>query len=324
MRELRRICFVLVLVVVGLGAATAPTYAAATVTVSGVVLGTDGQPAAGATIELIQDPDVDGCPEHSHGQHPVVLATTDADGRFSLTCTAGFLWVRAVLPSGEYAGSRTFREGVHDDVVFRVYATRGSISGTVYDQYGVPAPHAEMMFIWDEPGSGAYEYFNADADGRYRVGGLYPGAAYMVTAWIDGQAPDFYFSATEGEITHDFVARRDGPPPVGQSPDGAITTASGDDGRLKVGGWARDDVGVAQVLVAIRDRSTGKWLRLNGTWGAYQAHPTTMTKPGQPRTGWWLAKRLAPRRYGVSLVVKDGSGNRNPAPRPWRLITVRR
>lgn len=320
MRELRRICFVLVLVVVGLGAGTAPTYADATVTVSGVVLGTDGQPAAGATIELIKDPDADGCPEVDHGQHPVVLATTDADGRFSFTCTAGFIWVNARLATGEYSVRRTFASGVHDDVVFRVYATKGSIEGTVYDQYGVPAPDAHMLFIWDQPGAGAYDYFDADANGRYRVDRLNPGVGYVIVAWIDDEEVQHHFTAIEGAITHDFVIRRDEPD---LPPGGAFTGASGS-GRLKVNGWAHDDIAVTKVAVAIRNRATGRWLRLNGSWGAYQRHPVELTAPGARRTGWWLQKRLRPGRYGVSLVVRDGAGHRNPAPRPWRSVTVRR
>ena len=316
----RRLCLVAVLMVIGLGAAAAPTYAVDTVTVSGVVLGHDGQPVQGATIELVLDPDTDGCPEADQSQYPVVLATTGADGRFSFTCTAQFPWVEAKLPSGEFAGWRTFEPGVYDDVVFRAYATRGSISGTVYDGRGAPAAGAEMTFVWDVPGAGAYEYFNADASGQYRVDDLYPGVRYTVYVQLGGWGDEYVFFATEGDLTQDFRAP---PDPVNKPPGGAITTTSGQ-GRLKVSGWAYDDIAVAKVTVAIRNRDTGRWLRLNGSWGRYQRHVVRMTKPGEPRTGWWLTKRVRPGRYGVSLVVVDDSGNRNDGPRPWRTIRVRR
>ncbi|WP_322936339.1 carboxypeptidase-like regulatory domain-containing protein [Nocardioides bizhenqiangii] len=317
----QRLCLAVVLVVVGLGATASPTYAVDTVTVSGVVLGHDGQPVQGATIEVVPDPDTDDCPEADHSQSPAVLATTDAAGRYSFTCTAGFPWVTAILPSGEFAGWRTFQPGVYDDVVFRAYATRGSISGTVYDGHGAPAAGAEMMFVWDVPGAGAYDYFTADDAGRYRIDRLYPGVRYTVYVNVGDWGEEYVFTATEGDLTHDFVAPP--APPVDEVPGGAITGVSGDR-RLKVSGWAYDDTAVAKVKVAIRNRATGRWLRLNGSWGRYQRHVVRMTKPGEPRTGWWLTRRLPPGSYGISLVVVDDSGNRNVGPRPWRSIRVRR
>ena len=319
-----RICLAVVLVVVGLGAAAAPTYAVDTVTVSGVVLGHDGQPVQGATIAVVPDADTDDCPE-ADDTYPFALATTDAAGRYSFTCTARFPWVVATLPSGEFAGWRTFQPGVYDDVVFRAYAGRGSVQGTVYDQYGVPATDAEIMFIWDVPGAGAYDYRRVDAAAGYRVDDLFPGTRYTVVAFLDGvgMVGEFVFTATEGVINHDLLVQR--PAPVDQvPPGGAITTTRGTHHRLKVTGWAYDESAVAKVKVAIRNRATGRWLRLNGTWGRYQRHAASMTKPGEPRTGWWLTKRLGPGRYGVSLVVVDSSGNRNAGPRPWRTIRVRR
>jgi hypothetical protein len=285
-----------------------------------VVLGHDGEPVKGATIELIGNPDTDYCPEVGPEEFPV-LATTDADGRFSFTCTARFPWVEARLPSGEFAGWRTFHPGVYDDVVFRAYATRGSISGTVYDDHGNPDAGADMMFIWDIPGAAAYDYFDADANGHYRVDGLFPGSYYTIYVLNDWQE-SYSFTATEGDLTHDFVPAAT---PVDRaSPDGAFTGRSGRHHRLKVSGWAHDDVAVAKVMVAIRNQRTGRWLRLNGSWGRYQLRPARMTAPGADRTGWWLKKWLRVGRYGVSVVVVDEAGHHNPAPRPWRVVRVRR
>lgn len=321
MRGFRRLCLAVVLVVVGLGSATGPAYGADRVTVSGVVLGHDGRPVKGATIELVLDPDTDDCPEADDDRFPPVLATTDRDGRYSFTCTASFLWAEARLPSGEFAGWRTFRTGVHPDVVFRAYATRGSIAGTVFDQRGKPAPGAEMTFIGDQPGAGAYHYFNTDASGRYRVDDLYPGVQYTLIAEVGAEQERHVFTATEGALVHDFLASAH--QPAGRPPGGAITSISGK-GRLKVSGWAYDDGAVIKVKVAIRNRATGRWLRHNGRWGAYQRHRASVTRPGETRTGWWFSKRLRPGKYGVSLVVVDRSGRRNEAPRPWGRITVRR
>jgi hypothetical protein len=328
MAVVRRMLVAWVAAALGASAVPAATYAtgaaADTVTVRGVVLGHDGEPVQGATIELVESADVDGCPELDHGQFPVVLATTGADGGFSLTCTASFLWIQAKLPSGEFAGWKTFGTGVND-VTFRAYAKRGSIEGTVYDQYGAPATDAEIMFVWDLPGAGAYDYRRVDAAAHYRVDDLYPGVRYTVVAFLDGAAMvgEYVFTATEATITHDLLVHR----PVTadrERPRGAFTGRSGRHHRLKASGWAHDDVAVAKVMVAIRNQRTGKWLRLNGSWGRYQLRPARMTAPGADRTGWWVKKWLRVGRYGVSVVVVDEAGHHNPAPRPWRVVRVRR
>lgn len=309
-----------------LGVAAGPAQAAGTVSVSGVVIGPDGQPAEGATIELIPDADVDSCPDIPEvlGHYGYVLATTDEQGRFSFTCTADLIWVVARLSTGETARSQLFASGPPvEDYEFRVYATKGSITGTIYDTDGAPVPHADYTFIWDSPGAGAYDYRKADADGRYRVTGLDPGVTYTIVGPEESDNEDYTFVATEGELVHD-IGSPGSVSPDEVAPRGAFTKAYGTGGRLKLGGWARDNAGVANVLVAIRDRATGKWLRLDGSWGAFQRHRTTVTKPGAARTGWWFNRRLPDGSYGVSLVVKDTSGNSNPTPRPWGKVEVTR
>ena len=55
-------------------------------------------------------------------------------------------------------------------------------------------------------------------------------------------------------------------------------------------GTATDDVGIAAVHLAIRDRATSQWLRLDGTWGAQQWWATTLTRPRATWTRWSVSR----------------------------------
>ncbi len=108
-----------------------------------------------------------------------------------------------------------------------------------------------------------------------------------------------------------------------ESPSGDFTWSRGD-GKLVVGGYAKDDRGVARVKVAVRNIKTGRWLHRNGSWGRFELQLAETTDPGARRTDWRFKWRLRPGKYGVSLVVVDTAGQRNPVPRPWRVVTVLR
>ena len=55
---------------------------------------------------------------------------------------------------------------------------------------------------------------------------------------------------------------------------------------ITLSGNATDDRAVATVDVAIRNTATTLWLRLDGTWGAFQWLPASVTSPGATSTGW--------------------------------------
>lgn len=106
------------------------------------------------------------------------------------------------------------------------------------------------------------------------------------------------------------------------APSGAFTKAIGEGGVLSLEGTATDDVGVRSVAVAIRNPATGLWLHRDGTWGALQKLYTSVAEPGAPSTTWSRRRVISSGTYGVALIVADTSGNKNPAPRPWRTVTV--
>ncbi|WP_372728605.1 putative glycoside hydrolase [Nocardioides sp.] len=107
------------------------------------------------------------------------------------------------------------------------------------------------------------------------------------------------------------------------APTGSFTSTKGARTRLRLVGGARDDRAVATVRVAIRNERTKKWRQADGTWGDYQLLRTRVGSAGEQRTRWAKVLRLARGRYGVSLVVDDGAGNRNLDPRPWTVVRVR-
>jgi surface protein len=106
------------------------------------------------------------------------------------------------------------------------------------------------------------------------------------------------------------------------SPSGVFVLASSSGGALQVSGAAYDNRGVRRVALAVRDRATGSWLRRDGTSGAYQLLDVFVEHPGTTSTIWSFLREIGPGSYGLSLVVVDTSGNRNPTPRPWRVVRV--
>ncbi|GAA0398538.1 hypothetical protein Acor_34220 [Acrocarpospora corrugata] len=98
-------------------------------------------------------------------------------------------------------------------------------------------------------------------------------------------------------------------------------------GPVKWEGVADDARGVAAVAAAVLDRGTGKWLRTDGNWGAYQRRLVTLTGPrddgrasvanGQQlftRTGWSFAwTPPGPGSYQAEFTAVDAAGLEDPA-----------
>jgi len=106
------------------------------------------------------------------------------------------------------------------------------------------------------------------------------------------------------------------------APTGWFTSVSGD-GGLAVAGKASDDVAVRRVLLAVKRISDGRWLQRDGSWGTtYQRVGARLADPGAASTRWVFRRSIAAGRYRVTLVVRDSAGKLNPAPRPYRRVTV--
>lgn len=110
-------------------------------------------------------------------------------------------------------------------------------------------------------------------------------------------------------------------------PDGTVivpvnrqTTTAGTPFQMR--GTATDDVGVATVLIAIRDTTTGLWWRANGTWGGWDQHAATLSAPGAATTEWTFSwTPPAAGSYGILVRTDDLAGNTDPA-KPWVTFTA--
>lgn len=88
------------------------------------------------------------------------------------------------------------------------------------------------------------------------------------------------------------------------------------DGLVLFEGFAGDTSGVARVLCAVQDRSTGLWLRRDRTWGAYERLRADLVTPGATRTKWRFGRRLPLGSYTLNVIGVDVPGNFTPPPRP--------
>ena len=90
----------------------------------------------------------------------------------------------------------------------------------------------------------------------------------------------------------------------------------------QIGDWNVAHVKDMALAVAVRTTETGEWLRRDGTFGAYQKIETALSSPGAHLTDWSFQRPVPAGKYGVTLIVIDRYFNRNPEPRPWRLVEV--
>ena len=89
-----------------------------------------------------------------------------------------------------------------------------------------------------------------------------------------------------------------------------------------VEGFAADPSGVARVLCAIQDRSTGLWLRRDRSWGAYERLLADLVAPGATSTKWHFGRRLPTGSYTIKAIGVDLPGNVTPSPRPSQVFDV--
>ena len=277
-------------------------------TLTGTVLDATGQPFDFAEVLLTDD-----CGDEFCGAYYEV----DATGHYE---------IGDLVPGQDYcarfynrADEHTFcftatsEVSVHDVTLARPAAT-AIVHGIVTDDTGAPVVGARVWF------SGTYDA-ETDADGRYEIS-LPPGT-HDVEVWLPLDPLPTVEAGTVtvapgGIETYDIRL-----PAENQLPQGSITWARGD-GRLVVGGRAADDSAVLKIRIAVLDRTTGKWLRPKGRWGAYAMLPAHVARPKAASTTWRFSRSLARGDYGVSLIVVDDQRSRNPAPRPWRPVRVKR
>ncbi|MCB0991986.1 MAG: discoidin domain-containing protein, partial [Acidimicrobiales bacterium] len=109
---------------------------------------------------------------------------------------------------------------------------------------------------------------------------------------------------------------------TGTGPDDTVAPsvvfATPADGAVEPGpdvelvGSIGDDVAVGQVLVGIRDRNTGDWLRSDGSFGAWHQFEASVLAPGSSQSDWSLTVQLPPGSYSAFVNGSDQAGNSSP------------
>lgn len=155
---------------------------------------------------------------------------------------------------------------------------------------------ADGSELWSEPSGAPFVFSSAAISG---------GAAYI------GAPNGFLFAFGIGGGT-------------GAKPDTTVAIpANGSSlpnpsGALQTSGAATDDTGVQEVLVAVHDKSAGRWWDASTQlWSSvYQENPAALTDPGAPSTGWTLGFPVpaAGGNMTVEADAVDADGQRDPVP----------
>ncbi len=105
----------------------------------------------------------------------------------------------------------------------------------------------------------------------------------------------------------------EGAPPDTQAPSSVIDQPVADSiipSPVSISGTATDNVGVTQVIVEVRNRDTGQWLRSDGTLGSWMELSATLGTPGGASTTWQYDTPVMPDgRYRVYVRAVDAAGN---------------
>jgi outer membrane protein assembly factor BamB len=87
-------------------------------------------------------------------------------------------------------------------------------------------------------------------------------------------------------------------------------------GSVAFSGTASDDVGVSQVLLAVKDRNTGRWWSPStSSWGStFTQFAATLGSPGAPSTSWARSMPVPASGglYTVQAEAVDGDGQHDP------------
>ena len=123
------------------------------------------------------------------------------------------------------------------------------------------------------------------------------------------------------QITVEVSAVADTTPPNATASVPAVNGEVLTEAQPTLEGSATDNVGVGQVLVAIRNNATNQWW--NGTgWGGWTTHQATLTNPGGTSTDWSYAfNGPGDGQYALWVRADDTSGNQDPT-KVWRPFSI--
>jgi sugar lactone lactonase YvrE len=206
------------------------------------------------------------------------------------------------------------------------FAVTRTLSAALSEPAGVAADAAGNVFVADS-GNSRVVVFGADGSVRAVLDG--PGEFDQP----EGLSVDSSGRLLVADTYHDRIRRYSalgpGPDPVPDTaaPDSNITAPKPNSVVPRVPvvatGTATDNVAVARVRVAVKNRKTGLWWHTGGTWGSYVAYDAALAQPGSPSTTWtyrWTPPAAG--QYTFMAEATDAAGNREAAPKPSVPFTV--
>jgi DNA-binding beta-propeller fold protein YncE len=139
---------------------------------------------------------------------------------------------------------------------------------------------------------------------------------------------EIYVADTYNDRVQVFAAYAGGGAPDTTPPDATLSVPTQDQAfssvPVQMNGNATDNVGVASVKIAVKDRTTGLWYRANGTWGSFQQQLSVLGSPNAASTTWSFAWTPAPGgsgAYAVQVTAFDLTGNIDPT-KPYIRFSV--
>ncbi|MDH3704513.1 MAG: sulfatase-like hydrolase/transferase [Acidimicrobiia bacterium] len=190
-----------------------------------------------------------------------------------------------------------------------------TVTGTATDDTGVAAvdlvirPRDEDLY-WD---GDSFEAAFATVAADLTAPGT-PSSPFQAQLWLPNRDVDIFAR------TRDVVGITD-PTAVLIRLDGVVDTTDPDTtltgppngaqitGPVTVSGDASDDVGVDEVLLTIRDTSTGEYWNGTAMQPGYSRVAATLADPGRPTTGFDETESLPAGTYSITARAYDSAGN---------------
>ena len=177
----------------------------------------------------------------------------------------------------------------------------------------------KILFSSTRDGNEELYVMNADGSNPVRLTN-HPGVD-MLGAWWDGTAPPSPSTSPSTSPTPSPTSDVAPPDAVIETPTvGQVFTET----PIRIDGRATDDVGVASVRVAIRDRTTLAWFDGTRWRQTYAQHTANLGTPGVASTNWsyrWTPPPGGSGSYAVTVQAVDTTGRTDPT-QAWASFSV--
>ena len=282
---------------------------------------------------LASHPGYDGTATWSHDGSKIVFRTTRFNGNDIAVMNADGSNVRRITTGGRlnrvpqwspvddrilFASNRT-----GNDEIYVVNADGSGLRQLTFSPAREDEPEwspdgRKILFSSTRDGNEELYVMNADGSSPVRLTN-HPGVD-MLGAWWDGTPPTLSPSPS-GSSSPSPVGDTATPDAVIDAPTvGQVITET----PVRIDGSATDDVGVAEVRVAIRDRTRSLWYDGTGWRQTYAQHRANLGAPGATRSHWsfrWSPPPDGSGSYAVTVQAVDTSGKTDPT-QAWASFSI--